>query len=67
MRHAADADELLEVLGDELGAIVGDDPRRLAWELFPGALDDRFDVGFRHALADLPVNDVAAVAVQNAA
>ena len=26
--HAGDADELLEVLGDELGAVVGDDARR---------------------------------------
>jgi hypothetical protein len=28
MRHPAQADELLEILGDELQAVVGDDPRR---------------------------------------
>ena len=42
MGHAGDADELLEVLGDELGAVVGDDAWRDAGEFFAGALDDGF-------------------------
>ena len=67
MRHAADADELLEILGDELRAVVGDDPRVLARELFPRPLHDRFHVDLLHLLADFPMHDVAAVAVENAA
>jgi len=64
--HAADADELLEVAGDELGAIVGDDPRRDARELLTGALDDLLDVGLGHGFTDLPVNGKAATTIQEA-
>ena len=60
MRHAADADKLLEILGDELRAVVADDPRRLAGKLFAGALEDRLDIQFGHLLADFPVHDVSA-------
>ncbi len=67
MGHAGDADELLEVLGDELRAVVTDDARRDAGILFAGALDDGFHVGFLHFLADFPVNDAAAVAVEEGA
>ena len=65
--HAADADELLEVLGDELRSVVADDPRRGAGELFAGALDDGFHVAFLHFLADFPVDDEAAAAVEDGA
>src|SRR5262249_35192735 len=67
VRHAALADERLEVPRDELRAIVGDDPRRDAGEAFAGPLDDLLDVGLGHALADLPVDTVAAAAVEQAA
>ena len=63
----ADADELLEVLGDELRAVVGDDARRDAGERFAGALEDGFHVGFLHFLADFPVDDEAAAAVEDGA
>ena len=45
VRHAADPDEFLEVLGDELRTVVGDDPRRDAGEFLPCPLDDLLDVG----------------------
>src|SRR5512135_69302 len=67
MSHPADADELLEVPGDELRAIVRDDPRPLARVLLASPLDDRLHLGFGHRLADLPVDDEPAVAVQDAA
>src|SRR5512135_1845452 len=67
MSHPADADELLEVPGDELRAIVRDDPRPLARVLLASPLDDRLHLGFGHRLADLPVDDEPAVAVKDAA
>ena len=65
VRHAGDADELFEIFGDELGAIVGDDARRFAWEFFAGALDDGFDIDFLHFLSDFPVDAEAAEAVED--
>ena len=65
--HAGDADELLEVLGDELGTVVGDDARLGVGVGFAGALDDGFHVGFLHFFADFPVNDEAAEAVEDGA
>src|SRR4051794_13033764 len=41
MSHSADADELLEVSGDELRAVVRDDPRPFAGVLLARPLDDR--------------------------
>ena len=65
--HAGDADELFEVLGDELGPVVGDDAGRFAGEGFAGALDDGFDVGFLHFVADFVVDDEAAAAIEDGA
>lgn len=67
MSHAADPDELLEVPGDELRPVVRDDPGPLAGEAFAGPLEDRLDLGFGHALAELPVDDEPAAAVEQAA
>jgi len=67
MGHAADADELFEVFGDELRAIVGDDARGGFGMFFLGPLQDNFDFGLGHGRADLPVRDGAAKAVQDAA
>src|SRR6516162_5129731 len=61
--HTAYADKFLEVPGDELGAVVRDDPGPLAGKLLARSLEDRLHLGFRHGLADLPVDDVPAVAV----
>jgi hypothetical protein len=65
--HTTDADKLLEILGDELWALVADDPRRLAGKFFAGPLENRLDIQFSHLLTDFPVNDVSAITVQNAA
>ena len=65
--HAGDADELLEVLGDELGAVVADDAWLGVGVSFAGALDDGFHVGFLHFLADFLVDDEAAVAIEDRA
>lgn len=67
VRHAADADELLEVPGDELGAVVGDDSRRDAGKFLPRPLDDLLDVGLGHGFADLPVDGESATAIEEAA
>ena len=40
---------------------------RSSGEALAGPLDDRLDVGLGHALADLPVDDEPAVAVEEAA
>jgi hypothetical protein len=65
--HTRDPDELLEVLGDELRAVVRDDPwqRLRAFLLCP--LQDDLDVRLRHRLPQVPVDKVPAVAVQDAA
>ena len=63
--HAGDADELLEVLGDELGSVVGDDTRPgLGMEL-AGALQDALNIGFRHTFVQFPVHDGSAGAIQH--
>jgi hypothetical protein len=58
---------LLELPGDELGAVIRDDPRPSLGEAFPGALHDRLDVPLGHALADLPVDEEPAAAVEQTA
>ena len=65
--HSGDADEFLEVLGDELGSIVGDDARSDTWVTLAGSLDDGGHVGFLHFVADFVVDDVAAAAVEDGA
>ena len=42
--HAAHADKLLEILGDELRAVVADNTRTLAGERFASTLKHDFDV-----------------------
>ena len=65
--HAGDADELFEVFGDELRPVVGDDAWGFAGEGFAGALDDGFDVGFLHFVADFMVDDEAAATIEDGA
>jgi hypothetical protein len=67
VRHAADPDELLEVLGDELRPVVRNDPGVHAGKLLARSLNDRLDVDLGHGLADLPVDYEAAAAVEEAA
>jgi hypothetical protein len=65
VRHSGDADELLEIAGDELRAVVGDDSWLGIGERFMRPLKDRFNVGFLHFFADFPVDDEAAEAVED--
>ena len=67
MGHAAEANELLKIFGDELGAVVADNPGFFSGELFPRPLDNRLDILLGHAFADLPMDDEAAIAVQQRA
>ena len=46
--HTADANELLELFGNELRSVVGNDAGTLSWTAFPGPLEDNFDVRFGH-------------------
>jgi hypothetical protein len=65
--HARDPNEFLEVFGNELWAVVGDDPGlRLRVKLL-GTLQDDLDARLSHRLPQIPVDDVSAAAVQNAA
>ena len=63
MGHAADADKLLEVLRDKLGAVVGDNSRLSIREQLPRPLQDDFDFRFGHGRADLPMHDITAETV----
>lgn len=65
--HAADADELFEVAGNKLRAVVGDDAWCHAWIFFPSPLQDGFDLDFLHGFADLPVDDETAATIEHAA
>lgn len=65
MTHPTDADEFFEVLGNELGSIVGDDAWSDTGVTLTCALEDDFDVVFLHFLANLPMDDRAAAAVED--
>lgn len=61
------SNELLEDPGDELRPIVRDDPGPRVRVLLPGPVQDDPDVRLCHRLPDVPVNDVPAETVQDAA
>ena len=65
--HPANPDELLEIPRQKLRPVVRDDSRVNVGIFFPRPLKKDFDFGFLHGLANLPVNDVAAVPVQDTA
>src|SRR5450631_196376 len=67
MRHARDADELLEVASDELRSVVGDDTRPCLRVLFLASLQNYLDVGLPHRLSQIPMHDRTTVPIQNAA
>jgi len=55
--HAADADELLEITGDELRSVIRDDPGPCRRKTFTGSLEDDLHIRFCHPFPDFPVND----------
>ena len=67
MGHSRDANELLEVPCDELGSVVGDDPRFCFRVFLPGSLQNDFDLRFGHRFPQIPMDDRMAIAIQNAA
>ena len=67
MGHTRDANELLEIPGDELRPIVGDDPRFRFRIFFSRSLQNDFDFCFGHRFSQIPMDDRTAIAIQNAA
>ena len=67
MAHTTDSNELLEIPGNELRAVIGDDAWGHTGKLLPGSLYDDLHISLFHALTDLPVHDIAAIAVQDRA
>ena len=54
MGHPADLDEILEIISDELRAVVGDYPRRSIGETFSGGLKDQFDFRLGNRFPNIP-------------
>ena len=67
MRHARDANELLEVASDELRTIVGDDSRLRFRVRLLGSLQDHFDISFSHGFTQIPMHEETTEPIQNAA
>src|SRR5215469_16396213 len=67
VRHARDANELLEITSNELQAIVGDDSRLRFRVLLLGSLHDHFDISFSHGLTQIPMHEETTESIQNAA
>lgn len=67
MRHTGEPDEFLEILGDELRAVVRDDPRPGFGVLFFGTLHNNLHIPLRHLFPDFPMDDKTAAAVEQAA
>lgn len=66
MAHAQDPDQLLEVLGDELRAIIRDNPGVCIGVLLLCPLNDDAHIDLDHLLLDIPVHKEAAISVQKA-
>ena len=67
VRHAGVPNEFLEILGNELRTVIGDDPRPGFGVLLLGPLDNDLHILLSHLLPDLPMNDETAAAVEQAA
>ena len=63
MRHAGEPNELLEILGDELRSVIGNDPRSGFGILLLGPLHNNLCI----LLPELPVDDKTAAAVKQTA
>jgi len=67
MRHSRDADEFLEILGNKLWAVIGNDPWPGFRKVLLGALQNDLYIHFRHLFPDLPMDDEATTSIKNAA
>jgi hypothetical protein len=66
MGQTGDADALFEIAGNELRAVVGDDPSFGMRIFFQAALKNDLHIGFSHRLAQFPVDDCARAVEQRA-
>ena len=67
MGHSGKPDEFLEIPGNELWSVVGDDPWPCSRVFLLGPFKNYFHVSLGHLFPDLPVDDRAAAAIQQAA
>jgi hypothetical protein len=67
VRHSRDPNKFLEVFGDELRAVVRDDPGPRFRVLLLRPLQDDLDVSLGHRFPDVPVDDEPVETVQHAA
>src|SRR5450432_3603879 len=67
MRHARNTNELFEVPRNELRTVVGNDARLRFWIFLLGSLQNDLDLCLCHGLAQIPMHDGSAIAVQHAA
>lgn len=67
MGHAGKPDEFLEVLGNELRPVVGDDSWTGSRVFLLGSLQDDFNIWFGHLLSDLPMDYGTTASIQEAA
>src|SRR5512133_4030037 len=67
MGHSRYPDEFLEVLGNELWPVVGNDPWPGRRVFLLGPFQNDFHVSFGHLLPDLPMDDGATASIQEAA
>jgi len=65
MSHPAETNEHLEIPGDELGTVVGDNPGRLSREPLPGPLNYHLHISFSHRFTYVPVHHITAVTVKH--
>ena len=67
MSHSGDPDEFLEILGNKLWPIVGNDTRAGSRVFLLGSLQNDFNIWFGHLLSDLPMDYGATATIQKAA
>ena len=67
MRHARDANKLLEVPSDELRPVVRNDSRLRFRVLLLSPFENHFNVGLLHRLSQVPMHEETTVPIQNTA
>ena len=63
--HPAEAYKRLEIPGNKLWTIIGDNPGMHPRALFSSSLNDNLHVSLFHTLTDLTVHNISTVAVQD--
>ena len=60
MRHTREPNELFEIAGNELRAVVRDNAGLRFRVLFLGAFENYFDIRFRYGLSQIPMREETA-------